>query len=321
MRRIDGGYILRRLVQAVGVLWAAYTVSYLILNVLPSDPLALMLKARGTDVSSLSASQLSTLRRSYGLDEGPLSRYFTMLVRALRGDFGDSYTYGVPVTHLLVVRVSSTLLISLLSILLAVLIAFVIAVASVSIQSNALRRIISSLPVLGASVPSFWVGLLLMQVFSFGLGWFPSMGMKGWRSLVLPTVTMSIPTSALLAQLLVSEFERVMSEPYVIVAKAHGLGRGKIIVSHVIKNASLPALTILGLILGDTVTGAIVAETVFSRQGIGMLVQQAVTNQDIPVVQATVALAAAAFVLVNLIVDLLYPLLDPRIDGSGRRHS
>ena len=321
MRRIDGGYVLRRLIQAVGVLWAAYTVTYVILNVLPSDPLALMLKAKGTDISSLSASQVSVLRRSYGLDEGPLKRYFTMLGEAVRGDFGDSYTYGVPVTHLLAVRVSSTLLISLLSILLAVLIAFAIAVTSVSIRSSALRRIISSLPVLGASVPSFWVGLLLMQVFSFGLGWFPSMGMSGWKSLVLPTVTMSIPTGALLAQLLVSEFGRVMSEPYVVVAKAHGLGRGRIIASHVVKNASLPALTILGLILGDTVTGAIVAETVFSRQGIGMLVQQAVTNQDIPVVQATVALAAAAFVLVNLVVDLLYPLLDPRIDGSGRRSS
>lgn len=316
MRKISVRYLVGRTAQAVVVLWAAYTVTYLILNLLPADPIELILKAQGTDTSSITASQLATLRHRYGMDQGPWKQYATMLGRAIRGDFGNSYTYDVPVTSLIATRVSSTLIISLLSILVAVTLAFLLAFAAAFSRNSLLKKFLSSIPVVNASVPSFWVGLLLMQIFSFGLGWLPSTGMSGWKSLILPTITMSIPTSATLAQLLMSGFDEVLGSSYVRVAKAHGLSRTQIILSHTVKNASLPTLTILGLIIGDTVTGAIVAETVFSRQGLGMLIQQSVTNQDIPVVQGAVVLAAAAFVVVNLITDLVYPFLDPRISQA-----
>ncbi|WP_055427403.1 ABC transporter permease [Bifidobacterium aesculapii] len=313
MRTSKPWYVLGRIGQAVLVLWAAYTVCYIILNLLPADPLALLLQAKGTDIGSLNADQIATLRHTYGLDAGPVQQYLTMLLAALHGDFGTSYTLGQPVLPLIASRVSSTLAISLLALVVAVALAFALAFAAVFTRSRVIRNVLGAIPVIGMSVPSFWVALLLMQVFSFSLGWFPSMGMQGWKSLVLPTVTMAIPTSALLGQLLLSEFDAVLESPQAVVAKAHGLSRTQVILHHVVKNASLPSLTILGLLVGDTFTGAIIAETIFARQGLGMLIQQAVTQQDVPVVQGAVVLAAGAFVLVNLIVDLIYPLLDPRI--------
>lgn len=306
-------HVLLRIVQAVLVLWAAYTVTYIILNLLPADPLALILQAQGADISTLSASQIATLRHSYGLDTAPLQRYFTMLLAAIHGDFGNSYTYGTSVLHLIAVRVSSTIVISLLSILLSVVLSFALAFWVSLTRQHWLRKVLAALPAFAASVPSFWVGLLLMQIFCFWLGWLPSGGMKGPASMVLPVITMSVPTAAMLSQLLINGFESIMDSNYVTVARARGFSKRHILFAHVSKNASLPALTILGLLVGETVTGAIVAETVFSRQGLGMLIQQAVTNQDIPVVQGAVVLAAGAFVIVNLIVDLIYPLLDPRL--------
>lgn len=306
-------YVLGRIAQAILVLWAAYTLTYCILNMLPSDPVALMVKAKGTDISSLSGEEISQLEHLYGLDKGPIHAYFAMLFKALHGDLGSSYTYGVPVTSLIIDRIASTLVIGLLAIVLAAVLAFGLAFLAAVTRNGVVRRVLSAVPSVGMSIPSFWLGLLLMQVFCFTLGWLPARGIEGWQSAILPTITMSVAPAATLGRLLMNGFDEVMAEPYVHTALAHGMERGSVIVRHVAKNASLPSLTILGIAVGDTVTGAIVAETVFSRQGLGMLIQQAVMQQDIPVVQGVVILAAAAFVVINLIVDLIYPLLDPRI--------
>ena len=314
MSKTLASYLIRRIAQAVLVLWAAYTVAFTILNLLPSNPLALVLQARGMDLQSLSAEQVEALKSQYGLDRPEWQQYFSMLFGALHGDFGTSYTYGTSVGQLIAARFSSTVLISVLAIVLSLVVAFSLAFLASFTNNRGVRSFLRALPTLGKSVPGFWIGLLLMQVFSFWLGWVPSMGMDGWRTLILPTITMAIPTGALLGQLLMSGFDEVLAEPFVTVATAHGLSKTSVLVRHVLKNASLPVLTVLGLCLGDVVTGAIIAETIFSRQGIGMLVQQAVQQQDIPVVQGVVLLAAFAFVLVNLAVDLIYPILDPRLD-------
>lgn len=319
MRAYRVRYILGRIGQAALVLWAAYTVAYVILELLPANPLMMIAQAKGSDLSALNADQIAVLKRTYGLSDNPVQQYFSMLTGALHGDFGISYQLDQPVAQLIASRVSSTLLISLLAIALALVVSFLLAFAAAFTGNQTIRSVLNALPTFGVSVPYFWVGLLLMQVFCFWLGWLPSMGNDGWQSLILPTITMSIPTTALLSRLLMSGFDEVLQEPFVKVAVAHGLGRSRIILRHAIKNASLPVLTILGLIVGDTVTGAIVAETVFSRQGLGSLIQQSVSTQDIPVVLGTVVLAATAFVAVNLIVDLIYPLLDPRIGYSSKR--
>jgi peptide/nickel transport system permease protein len=193
------------------------------------------------------------------------------------------------------------------------IIGFGLAYDAAYVQWRPAKTLLTRLPALGVSVPSFWVGLLLIQVFSFSLGWFPSTGTDGLSSYVLPAITMALPAGAVLAQVLTSSLEKTLREPYITTARAKGLSRGAIQLRHALRNALLPTLTLLGLLIATAVTTAVIAETVFSISGVGRLAQQAVLTQDVPVVQAIVLVAAAVFVVVNLIVDLLYPLLDPRI--------
>jgi peptide/nickel transport system permease protein len=181
-----------------------------------------------------------------------------------------------------------------------------------------LKKALTRLPSLGFSVPVFWMGLLLIQVFAFGLGWFPATGSRGFESLVLPAVTLAIPSAAVYAQVLQRSFQGVWKESYIITAYAKGLSRGQVQARHGFKNAALPILTLIGLQVGNTVSGAVLVETIFARSGIGRLAQEAVLRQDIPVVLAIVAVSAAAFVLVNLLVDLLYPWFDPRISHTPK---
>lgn len=162
------------------------------------------------------------------------------------------------------------------------------------------------------------MGLLLIQVFAFGLGWFPATGSRGVESLVLPAITLAIPSAAVYAQVLQRSFQGVWKESYITTAYAKGLSRGQVQARHGFKNAALPILTLIGLQVGNTVSGAVLVETIFARSGIGRLAQEAVLRQDIPVVLAIVAVSAAAFVLVNLLVDLLYPWLDPRISHTPK---
>ncbi len=176
-----------------------------------------------------------------------------------------------------------------------------------------------ALPPLGVSLPTFWVGLVLIELFSFRLPIFPAIGNGGPISLVLPVITLAIPTGAVIAQLLAKSLLRTLREPYVDVARAKGLGALTIHLGHAARNAALPAFTATGMMVGHLFAGSVVVETVFARNGVGRITSTAVSFQDIPVVQGIVALGAAVFVIVNLIIDLVYPLLDPRIVAGGAR--
>lgn len=311
-------YILGRIVQALLVLWGAYTIAYTILYLLPSEPLAIMLSASGVDIDSLSADEVARARSYYGLDRGVFEQYAALLWGALQGDFGTSLATGLPVARLLSERLGHTLALAALAVLLSVAGGVGFALAAARVRRPLLRLALQRLPALGFSVPLFWVGLLLIQVFAFGLGWFPSTGNGGFPALVLPAVTLAIPSAAVYAQVLLRGFADTWKEPYITTARAKGLGWGQIQRRHVLRNAALPILTLAGLQVGNTVSGAVLVETVFARVGIGRLAQESVLRQDIPVVLAVVAVSAAAFVLVNLVVDLLYPALDPRIARTAR---
>lgn len=306
-------YVLQRIAQAVLVLWAAYTVTFGILYLLPGDPVSLMLSANNIEVDSLTPQEREAAAARLGLDRPLWVQYFGMLGAALRGDFGTSFTKGIPVTELLAQRLPGTLALSVVAIALALIAGVATAFLATWMPKGAVASFLRRLPAVGVSVPNFWIGLLLIQVFAFTLGWLPAMGSEGWQSLILPAVTMAIPTAAVLAQVLTRSFDDTLGEGYIATARAKGLTRFSVQLRHAFRNAALPTLTILGLLVGSTVTGSIVVETVFSRNGLGRLAQESVLSQDIPVVQAIVVLAAAAFVVVNLVVDLLYPLLDPRI--------
>lgn len=306
-------YVLRRVGQALLVLWAAYTVTFVILYLLPSDPVALQLSANNIEVDSLTAAERDAAAARLGLDRPVWEQYLSLLLGALRGDFGTSYAKGIPVATLLAQRLPSTVILSVVAVTIALVAGLALAFVATRLPRGPVANLLRRVPALGVSVPNFWIGLLLIQVFAFTLGWLPAMGEKGPQSYVLPAITMAIPTSAVLAQVLIRSFDDTLGEPYIATARAKGLSRTAVQVRHAFRNAALPTLTILGLLVGATVTGSIVVETVFSRNGVGRLAQESVLAQDIPVVQAIVVIAAAAFVIVNLVVDLLYPLLDPRI--------
>ncbi|KAB1985802.1 ABC transporter permease [Streptomyces triticiradicis] len=306
------GYVLKRIAQAVGVLWAAYTVSFLVLDYLPGDPVTAMAGA-GTDSGQVDPRQIAALRHEYGFDEPVLTQYAEYLGRAVRGDFGDSVTTGRPVASALADALPQTLQLTATALLLAVLLGGGLAVAATYTARRWLRQLLLSLPPLGVSVPTFWVGLLLVEAFSFRLRWFPAFGNDGPRGLVLPALTLAVPTGAQIAQVLAKSLLTALDQAYVETARAKGAGRWRIHLRHALRNASLPALTVAGLLTGQLIAGSVVVETVFSRDGLGRVTAAAVTAQDIPVVQGVVAFGALIFVTANLVVDLVYPLLDPRI--------
>ncbi|MEA9985609.1 ABC transporter permease [Subtercola sp. RTI3] len=306
-------YISGRVLQAVLVLWAAYTVTFVVLYLLPSDPVQLLLAAGNIDVTQISPDQLAALKHQYGLDQPVYLQYVNQLFEFVRGNFGESITKNVPVAQLLAQRLPSTLVLGASAVLLTIVLGVGTASLAVFAKVGWLRTVLSRLPAIGVSLPPFFVGLLLIQVFAFQLKWFPASGDSGAASVVLPAVMMAIPTAALLAQVLTRSLEDALDEPYVVTARAKGLSRSGIQWRHAFRNAALPAITLLGLLLGSALAEAVVAETIFTRNGIGKLAQESVLQQDVPVVQAIVVIAAALFVSINLIIDLIYPLLDPRI--------
>ncbi|WP_175654029.1 ABC transporter permease [Pseudomonas sp. Marseille-P9899] len=311
-------YLLGRIAQAALVLWGAYTITYFILYLLPGDPLSIMLSASGMEIDALSPEQLAKARAYYGLDQGLLERYVSLLLGVLQGDLGQSLTLSRPVTEILAERLPQTLALAGLAILLSLVGGIGLAYLAAYVRWQPLKIALARLPALGFSVPVFWMGLLLIQVFAFGLGWFPATGSLGFESLVLPAVTLAIPSAAVYAQVLQRGFQDIWREPYITTAFAKGLSRSQVQARHGFRNAALPLLTLIGLQVGNTVSGAVLVETIFARNGVGRLVQEAVLRQDIPLVLGVVTVSAAAFVLVNLLVDLLYPILDPRITHAPK---
>ncbi|ALE78264.1 peptide ABC transporter permease [Pseudonocardia sp. AL041005-10] len=312
-------YLLRRLGLAAVVLWAAWTVSFVVLYLLPGDPVATM--ASASDGEPVSAAELDALRARYGLDQPLPVQYVTKLWAALHGDLGTSFASGQDVRTAVVQALPPTLQIAVAGLLVAVVAGTAVALAATWARTPWLRQVLASLPSLAVSLPVFWVGLMLVQLFSFSLGWLPSVGDRGPESLILPAVTLGLPTGALVAQVLAKSLTQALDSPYVTTARAKGVGAAAVHLRHALGNAAIPALTVLGYVVGNLLAGSVVVETVFTRPGLGRLTVASVGAQDIPVVQGIVLFAALAFVVVNLLVDLAYPLLDPRVavaPGSTR---
>ncbi|KQY32352.1 peptide ABC transporter permease [Nocardia sp. Root136] len=307
-----GRYVLRRLAQAVGVLWAAYTVSFFVLEFLPGDPVSAM-AGGGLNSSPVDPAELAALRAQYGFDKPIVVQYLDYLGRALVGDFGDSVATGRSVTGTIAAALPPTLQLTAAALMLAVLFGGGLAVAATYTSRRWLRQVLLSLPPLAISIPSFWAGLMLVQLLSFRIRLFPAFGNAGLAGLVLPAITLAIPTGALIAQVLAKSLLTTLDAPFVQTARAKGASRIRVHLRHALRSASLPALTIVGLLVGQLVASAVVIETVFSRNGLGRVMAGAVSVQDIPLVQGVVVFGAVVFVVVNLIVDLIYPVLDPRI--------
>lgn len=309
--------LLHRFGQSLLVLWAAFTLSFFLLQVLPGD--AILIKFQNPDLG-LSPAQIAEMRLAYGADSPIWQQYAHTLFAMLRGDFGYSVQAGVPVSELIASNLPATLSLALPGFLLATGLAFALAALSRLPALRLLRAFLQSIPALFISLPTFWLGIALIQLFSFQLRWIPVINPSALQGLILPVVTVAVPISAPLAQILLRSIDDVSTQPFVAVARAKGASENRVLWRHVLRNALLPVLNVAGLLLGELIAGALITETVFGLSGLGQLTQQAVNNQDVAVLQAVVMISALGFVLINLLVDLLMPLLDPRLQPIAGGH-
>lgn len=312
-------YVLRRIGYAVIVVWAAFTATFLLLFILPSDPISLALeqgdragRAGGGSVL-LSEAQVDAIKARYGYDKPVPAQYGIALGRMVTGDLGTSISTGVPVRDSFVRALPETVKLASTALVVSVIAGVALAVASNYSRFRWLRQALQSLPPLGAAIPTFWFGLILLQIFSFRYGLFPPFGNGGIDSLVLPAITLALPVSAVFAQVLSKSLRDVLDQPYIATARAKGASHRRVHFRHALRNAVIPALTVVGITAGNLLAGSVVVETVFARSGIGRLTHAAVNSQDTPTMLAIVVLSAAVFAIVNLLVDLAYLVVDPRI--------
>lgn len=315
---MSAGRILRRIAQAAVVLFATFTLSFLLLSALPGD--AVLARYASPDLG-LSPEEIEGIRDAYAADDPLIVQYLSALGGFLTGHFGYSVQTGTPVSTLLVENLPQTLTLAVAAFALAVVLALLIAVLASVGRVNVIRSFFQSLPSLLVSLPSFWLGIVLIQFLSFRLGLVPVIGGTPAQNLILPTITLAVPIAAPLAQVLIRSITEVTAQPFVTAVRARGAGELRILFGDVLRNCLLPVLTIAGLLFGELVGGAVVTEAVFGRAGIGSMTVQAVANRDTPVMLAIVVIAAFGYILINLLVDLLYPVFDARLRRTERATS
>ena len=306
-------YLLRRLAQMVVVLWGAVTLAFAVVHLVGGDPVRLMLGAGGDGAATASPEQEAALRAELGLDRPVLVQYLDFLRRVVTLDLGTSYTSGQPVAATIGSGLGSTVQLGLAAIAGSIALGLLFALAGVLLPGRALRSAVQSVTVVGVAVPSFWLAIVLLQVFSFTLGWFPAFGGDGVRALVLPALTLALITAGTFGQILTRGLTDALAEPYADTARAKGLGRTRVVLGHALRNASIPVFTMVGMMVGGILSGAVIVETVYGRAGIGRLFVEAVRVQDFPLIQALIVLSGGLFVVVTLVVDLAYRWIDPRI--------
>ncbi|MFJ4437929.1 ABC transporter permease [Streptomyces sp. NPDC088923] len=304
------GPLLRTLAVRIGtallVLLCTATVAFFLVR-LSGDPVKVLLPPDAT------AQQEHVLRHSLGLDRPLFTQYLDYLWGLPRLDFGDSLFYNQPVRTVLADRIPATLLLAAGALVVTLVIALPAGTIAAMRRGRATDRTVMTGVLLGQSTPPFWVGILLVLVFAVGLHALPASGYGSFAHLVLPSVTLAVYSVAVVARLLRSSLVDVLASDHIRTARARGLGPVRTVLTHGLRNASLPVVTVVGLEVGSLLGGAILTEQVFSWPGVGRLTVEAISNRDFPLVQATILLFAATFVVVNLLVDLSYSLLDPRV--------
>ena len=308
-------FVLRRALWAAATLVAASVVVFLALEIVPGDPAQVMLGVNATDEA------VAALRESLGLNRSVPERYLAWVGGMVRGDFGDSYTYGVPVAELVADRVVVSVPLALLALVLSTAIAIPVGLYAASRRGSLADTLTMGFTQLGIAIPNFWFGLLLVQVFALTLRWVSAGGFPGWEAgltaglsaLLLPAIALALPQAAILARVTRSALLETLGEDYIRTARAKGLSRRATLWRHALRNALIPVLTILGLQFAYLLAGAIIVEQVFVLPGLGRLVFQAILQRDVILVESVVMMLVAAIVTVNFIVDVAYLWADPRL--------
>jgi peptide/nickel transport system permease protein len=311
--------VVRQLVRQVGnaliVLWGAATVAFFAQLLLPGDRATVILSIRAGQPQLRTPDELAPIVSEFGLDRPVWLQYLDFLRGLVVGDFGTSYQQFRPVTEVIGEQLGATLTLSVV----AIAIAWALMVAWIVLTAGRGPKIAatgSAVDVVAAGLPHYWLGIILLLVFALGLRWFPVIGASEPVGIVLPALTLAIPLAGFMSQATRTEFERALEQPFVVTARMRGLSDLRVRLTHVLRHAVLPAVTLSGWALGATLSGAVVVETIFSRPGIGSVLVKAVDAHDLPVVVGIVTLVAVFYVLVNLIVDIAYLVLDPRLKAS-----
>lgn len=305
-------YIIRRLLQTVFVIFGVSIISFALMF-LTGDPTEIML---GGGVDFMTQEQIEEYRHALGFDRPWYVQYVDFAGGAIRGDFGDSLRHHRPAFEVVLERMPATIQLATVALLVSVLLAVPIGVISATRPNTWYDYVSMFGALLGQSIPSFWLGILLMLLFGVQLKWLPISGRGTWQHLILPGITLSAFSLARNARLTRSSLLEVMQQDYVRTARAKGLDERRVIYQHGMRNALIPLVTMIGLQVGFLLGGSVIVETIFAWPGVGRLIIQSIYSKDFPVVQAGVTLLATVFVLINLAVDLLYAWLDPRVHYS-----
>ncbi|MEM5435863.1 ABC transporter permease [Paraburkholderia diazotrophica] len=308
-------YIAKRLFGMIVVMFIVLTTVFIIVRLAPGDPAALML---GPDATM---ADIAALRQTIGLDQPIAVQYVSFLGHMAEGDLGRSIFFNAPVREIIAARAEPTALLTLFSILISVVIALPVGVLSAYTRGTLFDQGALSSAMLAASVPSFWLGLMFQQYLATGAGWFPVSGfgapdasfLERLRYLALPSIVLGIVNSALIIRFSRAAMLDVLNDDYVRTARAKGMSEWRVMVRHALKNALIPIVTVVGLTFALLISGAIVTERVFNLPGLGSLVVGAVLRRDYPVIQGVLVVIAGLYVLINLLVDLLYLAIDPRV--------
>ncbi|MEU6996449.1 ABC transporter permease [Streptomyces sp. NPDC046465] len=310
-RTVTGGvvrFVLQRLVSGAVVVWGAATLTFFAVHLVPGDTVAALL-GPGTPVTPELRHQILA---DSGLDDPLPVQYAHSMGDLLSGDLGRSYQLNQPVGDLLSGQVMPTVQLALCALVTALLLAVLAAVVTAG-RGRTGRTIASAVELLVVSVPSFWLGIVLLTVFSFHHPFFPAAGADGAAALVLPTLALALPLAGVLAQVIRQELEQADARPFALTARARGLGETRLLLRHTLRHALLPVSTLSGFLLGGLFGGAVLIENIFARPGLGRVLVRAVDSRDLPVVTALVLLSAVAFVVINIVVDLLHPVIDARL--------
>ena len=303
-------FILKRLLLLVPVLLGVSLLVFAIMSFTPGDPAQLILGENAP------AQAVEALREEMGLNDPFFSRYARFVGNAVTGDLGRSYTSGRDVFDEIFSRFPNTLILAALGVLIAVSIGIPVGIISATRQYSMVDSGSMLFALLGVSMPNFWLGLMLILVFAVNLGWLPSGGYSDWSSLILPALTLGTGSAAIITRMTRSSMLEVIRQDYIRTARAKGVAENVVINRHALKNALIPIITVIGLQFGYLLGGAVLTETVFSWPGVGRMMVDAIRQKDTPTVLGTVVFLATTFSLVNLLVDLLYGFVDPRIKSQ-----
>jgi peptide/nickel transport system permease protein len=309
------GFVIgRRVVAAVPTVLGVSVILFVALRLLPGDPVAAILAG-----SPATPELVADLRAQFGLDEPVWRQYWTFLTSALSGDLGTSYATRQPVSTMIAQQIGPTLQLAVAAALVSAVTGILLGSFAALRRNGVLDSAIRVLSLVSTSMPSFWVGLLMIMLFSFQLGWFPATGNVGIASLVLPALTLGLSAAGTVTRLVRNSVIEVVGDPFVAALHAKGLRPRVVVMKHVLRNAVIPTVTVVGLQLGALVAGAVIVEAVFSRQGLGQMLVQAIGGNDYPVIQGVVFVIAVIYIVINIVVDISYAFIDPRVRSSLSR--